>query len=223
MGKRGASEAGLKDQDDGMMTGNALAGGDINRRALFVHNLRAVNDQFSKEFGVQSYLKHLKKIEFGIPGGGLAPSGLGAPASAGAAPQDDDENPSADNPEPTSVCYVDKEAVWKEPVAATEKKEPEEDILFETRSQLMILTDKQWKSGGVGQLTLRKPKGDPSAKAHLVMTTTVGRVMLNASLYKGMTFNRPKPEKVQTLLMAFEDGQHTRKTGMFRFKTGDVA
>lgn len=103
MGKRRPNDAGLEDQDPYAARMNAgaslslgsargfggggagVAGGDASRGALFVHHLRALNDQFAgwvkqrvaenplepMTSGVIDYLAHVKQVRRSIPAKGV--------------------------------------------------------------------------------------------------------------------------------------------------------
>lgn len=88
--------------------------------------------------------------------------------------------------------------LWGRALTSVPTGEEEEDTIYQTRCKLYALDDQGgWRERGVGNLKLNKHKATDATR--LVMRSEgVLRVILNASLYVGMT--------------CLEDGKHVRTT-----------
>ena len=117
-------------------------------------------------------------------GAGAAGGGFAGAASAQGA-DDEPERP----PSPTKVTESDEKV----------------DVLFKSKAKLLFASKNEetgateWKDHGLGVLRLQRPSGMPGAKAQLVLRTeTLGKVLLNASLYKGMATQIRQAENKKT-------------------------
>ncbi|XRA98200.1 nuclear pore complex protein Nup50 [Pycnococcus provasolii] len=117
-------------------------------------------------------------------GAGAAGGGFAAAASAQGADEEPERPPS-----PTKVTESDEKV----------------DVLFKSKAKLLFASKNEetgateWKDHGLGVLRLQRPSGMPGAKAQLVLRTeTLGKVLLNASLYKGMATQIRQAENKKT-------------------------
>lgn len=102
------------------------------------------------------------------------------------------------------------------------------DILLSQRVGLLTSIDQKWKDRGTGLLTIRQSK-QPSASGqkvvYIVFTTDTGRVLINASLIKGLkALSNPKNKKAVIMFLKSQiEGKEEAYNHFFRCGSEDAA
>ncbi|TXT04968.1 hypothetical protein VHUM_03788 [Vanrija humicola] len=100
----------------------------------------------------------------------------------------------------TSKSFGDilQQKVEEEKEEKVQVGEEEEETVYQTRVKLFTMEESAWKERGTGAIRLNKRRADGGGARLVMRTDGVLRVILNASLYVGMT--------------VVEDGKHLRTT-----------
>eukprot|EP00586_Coscinodiscus_wailesii_P008132 CAMPEP_0172522766 /NCGR_PEP_ID=MMETSP1066-20121228/293304_1 /TAXON_ID=671091 /ORGANISM="Coscinodiscus wailesii, Strain CCMP2513" /LENGTH=231 /DNA_ID=CAMNT_0013305797 /DNA_START=753 /DNA_END=1448 /DNA_ORIENTATION=- len=130
--------------------------------------------------------------------------GNGGPKVAAVAP--------ASAPAPSSATAGEEEdgAPLEKQEIVEKEVNPEEDCIREARAKKYMLVDSEWKDLGVGVVRLMKNNKDQS-KRRLVMRNSVGKVVMNFSIGKGMTFDKTLSKKGAYIRFVAPDEGELRK------------
>ena len=140
-------------------------------------------------------------------GGGAAPGlfSFGPPATAAAAPGEDEDEDAQDE-EPTEVAMGGDDV----------------EVLYKQRVTVLSMTpEKKWKGMGQGALTLRRPTTG-GGRPFLAFTTDAGRVLLTAPLLQGVkpSFNANKPANL-IMMLANSVGTDQPQSAMYIIRCAD--
>mmetsp|Transcript_18323 Transcript_18323/g.40740 ORF Transcript_18323/g.40740 Transcript_18323/m.40740 type:complete len:556 (+) Transcript_18323:192-1859(+) len=119
-------------------------------------------------------------------------------------------NPKADPaPAPAAAAAVGTESdgfAKDDPAEIGREENNDEDILLEVKAKYLKLVEGKWKAYATGNLRLYRNKTDKS-KCKMVMRDSMGKVLLNLGVSKGMMFtkNPPKKGKGSVAFVAVQD------------------